>query len=304
MQDLDWDDLRYFLAVSRAGSLSGAAKKLGVNHSTVLRRLSGLEARLDVRLFERFQTGYAMTAAGEDLHARLEPLAEQIEALERQLGGLNAALTGTIRITSTDTMVHGLLTPSLAQFRRAHPGIQLQVVVNNTFLNLTKREADVAVRPSNQPPDNLVGRPVGAIQTAVYASKKYLSESAKAGLAATDWAAHPWVALDEGLSHVAQARWFASHVPPERAALRADSLLGMVDAVREGIGLGMLLCLLAEREDDLVRLAPPPRELDTQVWVLTHPDLRRVQRVKALTDHLYETLQRHPFMVPLRVAAR
>ena len=304
MHNLDWDDLRYFLAVARAESLSGAAKSLGVNHSTVLRRLSGLEARLDARLFERFRTGYSMTAAGEDLHARLEPLAEQIEALERQLGGLDAALTGTIRITSTDTMAHGLLTPSLAQFRRAHPGIQLQLVVNNTFMNLTKREADVAVRPSNQPPENLVGRPVGAIQTAVYASKRYLRESAKAGLSRTDWAAHPWVAPDEGLAHLAQARWFATHVPRERVALRADSLLGMVEAVREGIGLGMLLCLLAEPEGDLVRLAPPPPELDTQVWILTHPDLRRVQRIKALTDHLYETLQRHRFIVPLRVRAR
>jgi DNA-binding transcriptional LysR family regulator len=297
MQDLDWDDLRYFLAVARAGSLSGAARGLGVNHSTVLRRLAGLEARLEVRLFERFQTGYAMTAAGEGLHARLQPVAEQIEALERQLGGLDAALTGTIRITSTDTLVRGLLTPSLAQFRRVHPGIQLQVVVNNSFLNLTKREADVAVRPSNQPPENLVGRAVGLIQTAVYASKKYLSESARAGLAPTDWSAHPWVAPDEALAHLAQARWLASRVPPERIALRADSLVGMVDAVREGVGLGVLLCLLAEREDELERVAPPPPELDTQVWILTHPDLRRVQRIKALTDHLFETLSRHRFII-------
>jgi DNA-binding transcriptional LysR family regulator len=242
-----------------------------------------------------------MTAAGEGLHARLQPLAGEIEALERQLGGLNAALTGTIRVTSTDTLVQGLLTPSLAQFRRAHPGIQLHVVVNNAFLNLTKREADIAVRPSNQPPENLIGRPVGAIQTAVYASKRYLRESAKAGRPPTDWAAHSWVAPDEGLAHLAQARWLASRVPLERAALRADSLVGMVEAVREGVGLGMLLCLLAEREADLVRLAPPPAELDTQVWVLTHPDLRRVQRIKALTDHLYETLQRHRFIVPLQV---
>jgi DNA-binding transcriptional LysR family regulator len=294
MQDLDWDDLRYFLAVARAGSLSGAARNLGVNHSTVLRRLSGLEARLDARLFERFQTGYSMTAAGEDLRARLEPLAGEIDALERQLGGLNAALTGTIRITSTDTLAHGLLAPSLAQFRRAHPGIQLELVVNNSFLNLTRREADVAVRPSNAPPDNLVGRPVGAIQTAVYASKEYLRRS---DLPPTDWAAHPWVAPDEALGHLAQARWFAAHVPPERAALRADSLLGMADAVRAGIGLGLLLCLLAERDGDLVRLAPPPPDLDTQVWILTHPDLRRVQRIKALTDHLYGTLSRHPFII-------
>lgn len=299
MQDLDWDDLRYFLAVAGTGSLSGAAKRLGVNHSTVLRRLAGLEARLEVRLFERFQSGYAMTAAGENLQLRLQPVAEQIEALERQLGGLDSALNGTIRITSTDTLVHGPLTSSLAAFRRLHAGIQLQVTINNSFLSLTKREADVAVRPSNTPPENLVGRPVGVIQTAVYASKQYLRRAAKQGLSPTDWTKHAWVAPDEALAHLAQARWLASHVPPERVAVRADSLVGMAYAVREGVGLGMLLCLVAERERDLVQVAPPPPELDTQVWVLTHPDLRQVRRIKALTQHLFETLRQDPFIAPL-----
>jgi DNA-binding transcriptional LysR family regulator len=299
MHDLNWDDLRYFLAVARSGSVSGAARQLRVNHSTVIRRLAALEARLEARLFDRSRDGYALTGAGEDLDARLRPVAEQIESLERQLGGLDAVLKGAIRVTSTDTLVNGPLTPSLAAFRRLHPAIHLQVTINNTFLNLTKREADVAVRPSNTPPENLVGRPVGVIQTAVYASKEYLRRAAKAGLRRTDWSKHTWVALDETLDHLAQARWVAAQAPPERIALRVDSLVGMARAVREGIGVGMLLCLLAEPERGLVRLAPPPPELDTQVWVLTHPDLRRVQRIKALTDHLYDTLRRDPFIAPL-----
>ena len=304
MQNLHWDDLRYFLAVARAGSLSGAARSLGVNHSTVLRRLSALEARLEARLFERFHTGYVMTQAGEELQDKLLPVAGEIHAIERRLGGLDTAPSGTIRITTTDTLAHGLLAPSLADFRRLHPHIQLQVGVQNTFLNLTKREADVAVRPSNKPPENLVGRRVGSIQTAIYASKAYLREAAKARRAPTDWQAHPWVASDESLAHLAQARWLSAHVPPEQVAMSADSLVAMADAVRAGIGLGLLLCLLAEPHRDLVRLGPPLTELDTQVWVLTHPDLRKVRRIQALTSHLVESLGKQPFIVPVPLRSR
>src|SRR5688572_19469703 len=291
MHDLNWDDLHYFLAVARAGSLTGAAKALGVNHSTVLRRLATLEHRLDARLFDRFQTGYVITEAGEALQKRLGGVAEQIESAQRQLSGLNEALRGSIRVTSTDTLVQGLLTPCLADFCRRHPGIQMQVVINNSFLSLTRREADVAVRPTARPTENLIGRPAGAIQTAVYATKTYLREAASRGIKPTDWAAHDWVAPDEVLSHLAQARWVAGHVPTERVVLRADSLVAMFEAVRNGMGMAMLLCLLADRDKTLVRVAKPDPALDTPVWVLTHPDLRRVQRIRAFTDHLHDALK-------------
>ena len=294
MQDSDWDDLRYFLAVERAGSLSGAAKRLNVNHSTVLRRLGSLEKKLGVRLYERLPTGYAMTRAGEALRDRLTGVAEQIEAAQRQLSGLDLKLSGTIRLTSTDTLIRGLLMPHLARFRQQYPGIRVQIVMNNTLLSLTKREADVAVRPSNRPPENLVGRRVGRIQTAIYASRAYLEANARR----KDWIEHDWVAPDEGLAHLAQAKWVREHIPEERIATRVDSLVGMVEAVRHGLGVGMLLCLLGEPERELVRLAPPSAALDTQVWVLTHRDLRNVARIKALTDHLYEQLSRSDFILP------
>jgi len=294
MHDPDWDDLRYFLAVERAGSLSGAARLLKVNHSTVLRRLAHLERKLGARLYERLPTGYAVTRAGEELRARLTGVAEQIEAAQRRLSGLDLRLAGTIRLTSTDTLVRGLLMPHLAAFRRRHPGIGLQIVVNNTFLSLTKREADVAVRPSNRPPENLVGRLVGRIQTAVYASRAYVAENGRH----KRWEVHEWVAPDEQLAHLTQAKWVRQHVPEERIVARVDSLAGMVDAVRQGLGVGMLLCLLGDQERELVRLASPDEALDTQVWVLTHPDLKSVARIKALTDYLYERLSGSEFIVP------
>ncbi len=161
MQDRDWDDLRYFLSVGRQGSLSAASKQLNVNHSTVLRRIASLEHKLGVRLFERHPTGYVMTLAGEELRARLANVADQIESAQRQLSGRDIALSGSIRITTTDTLAHGLLTPYFAKFRRVQPGIQLQLTMSNAFFSLSKREADVAIRPSNTPPENLIGRRVG-----------------------------------------------------------------------------------------------------------------------------------------------
>src|SRR5262245_3365195 len=142
MQDSDWDDLRFFLAVARAGSLSGAAKSLKVNHSTVLRRLSSLEAKLGVRLYERQPGGYVMTRNGEELRERLAGVEEQVEAAQRVVGGLDQKLAGTIRLTSTDTLIGRLLMPHLVQFRHRHPAIRLQIVLDNNFLSLTKREAD------------------------------------------------------------------------------------------------------------------------------------------------------------------
>lgn len=286
MQDTDWDDFRLFLAVGQAGSLSGAARQLGVNHSTVLRRLGALEARMAVRLFDRLPTGYAMTLAGEALRERLQGVGEQIDAAQRHLMGLDLRLTGVIRITSTDTFMAGLLGPILADFRALHPGIELQVVMNNLFLSLTKREADVAIRPTNAPPDHLVGRRAGRLQTAVYASRAYLAKHP----ATTPLAAHDWVAPDEGLSHLLQAKWLREQVPPARIAARVDSLVGMTQLVKRGLGLGMLLCMLADAEDELVQVEPPREALDTQVWVLTHPDLKEVARIKAFTDFAYTRL--------------
>jgi DNA-binding transcriptional LysR family regulator len=290
MHNQNWEDLRFFAAVAHAGSISAAARQLGVNHSTILRRLAQLEAAMDVRLFERFQSGYQLTPAGEELHALLAPLAEQMDAAQRRVTGRNAVLSGTISVTTTDTLLHGLLVPALARFRLLHPGIQLQVAVNNSFMNLTRREADVAVRPSNTPPETLVGRRVRTIQTAVYASRDYLRRSRSAGIADQDWASHDWVAPDDSLGHLAQAKWLKANVPGERIAMRIDTLLGMAQAVRAGLGAGMLLSMLADAVPELEQLQRPDAALDTDVWVLTHADLRNVGRIKALTDFLYAGL--------------
>lgn len=293
-QNQDWDDLRFFTAVAEEGSVGAAARRFGVDHSTILRRLARLEEQLQVRLFDRFQSGYQLTKEGEELRELMLPLAEQIDAVQRHMAGRNAELSGPIRLTTTDTLLHGLLAPLLARFRILHPGIQLEVVVNNGFLNLTRREADLALRPATHVPDLLVGRRVGTLRTAPYASRAYIERARQQGIDLHDWAKLDWVAPGDSLGHLKQARWLQDHVPPERQVFVIDTLLGMLTAVRSGMGAGMLLQLLTAGLEDLVPLAGPDPALDTPVWLLTHADLRQVQRVRVLSAFLYEELSAHP----------
>jgi len=290
MHNLDWQDLRCFVAMARAGSVSAAARELGVNHSTVLRRLDSLERALGTRLFERFQSGYVMTAAGETLQARLAGVDEQIAAAQSAVGGHDQELSGEIRITTTDTLARSMLMPALARFQQQHPGVRLQLVMNNAFLNLNRREADVALRPSNTPPDTLVGRKLGMLPSAIYAARSYLKAAARRGIAADDWAAHEWIGLDDSLAHLEQARWLAQSVPSERVRVRVDSLQTMVDAARQGMGMAPLLCHLADGERQLQRVSEPIARFDTGLWLLTHRDLKDTARIKALTNFLYEEL--------------
>ncbi|GAB2847270.1 LysR family transcriptional regulator [Pseudoduganella ginsengisoli] len=289
---LDWEDLRYFAAVCDGGSVAAAARTLAVNHSTVLRRLDSLERTLGVRLFERFQTGYVMTPAGDTLRERMGPLAEQVAAAQRAVEGRDTALSGDIRITTTDTLARSMLLPALACFRRLHPDVRLHLVVNNAFLNLNRREADVALRPSNTPPDTLVGKRLGAMHSAIFGAPGYLKAARGRGIAPDNWAEHDWVGLDDSLAHLAQARWLAGNVPDHRIALRTDSLLTMVDAVREGVGLAPLLVHLAGNDRNLRQLTPHDPAFDTGLWLLTHRDLKDTARIRALMDFLYDELRK------------
>lgn len=286
---LAWSDLQVFLAVCERGAIGAAAQALGVNHSTVLRRIGALEHALDVRLFDRQPRGYTLTAHGHELAARLAGVGEQVDAAQRSVTGADLELAGTLRLTAPDTLIQPFLLPLLAEFRTRHPRVRLELAANNTFLNLTQREADVAVRGSNAPPENLIGRRAGRLQTALYAAPAYLRRLGRRA-AREDYA---WIGHEPALAHLDSARWMRKHVDDARIALRVDSLVAMADAVAAGLGVAWLLAPLAEARG-LRRLEPPPPAFDTQVWVLTHPDLRRVARVKALTDFLHERLGADP----------
>ena len=281
MADLSWDDFRFAQAIAETGSLGGAAERLGVNHSTVFRRLAQIEERLGSRLFERSRTGYALTPCGEEMVRLAERMGDDIVAFERKVTGHDLRPSGELRVTTNDPVLVHLLSGVLAEFRAAYPDIVLDVVVTNEELNLSKRDADVAVRSTVDPPEALIGRRVATVAWAVFGSPALAGEPfAPAGDAAT----RPWVGFGDALAALKPAKWLRDKVGAERVACRIDSVLGLAAAAAAGIGLALLPCFVGAATPGLVRLAPPVPELDTALWLLTHPDLRNTARVRAFLD--------------------
>lgn len=276
---MDWDDLRYTLAVARAGSLAGAARALRVNHTTVLRRIAAFERRLGLRLFDRLPTGYVPTAGGEELIAAARSIEEAVTGLERRLAGRDLRLTGSIRVTTTDTLMQALLPAILAEFRARHPGITVEVAVSNLMFNLTRRDADVAIRPAPKPPETLIGRRVATIAFAIYGSRAYLATRRSAP---PDQ--HRWLAPDGSLLDTSVARWMRSALQGGEVVLRADSLLALSQAAQAGLGLAALPCYLGDTTPGLVRVRGPIAQMQTVLWVLTHADLRHTARIRAFTE--------------------
>jgi DNA-binding transcriptional LysR family regulator len=284
---MDWDDLRFVLAVGRERTLSAAARSLGVNHTTVFRRVRQIEAGLGVRLFERHRDGYTPTAAGEEAVTLGERLEGQIDGLERQLCGRDTRPSGMLRVTTTDTLLMGALGEPLAAFCRAHPAIALEITAANPLASLSQRDADVAIRPAAAPPETLVGRRLCVIASAIYGAGAYLEDAP----APDDLGAHRWVAPDDSLAHLGSARWLRATLPGVRPALRANTLLGMAAAARAGVGLAVLPCFLGDAAPELKRLGPPLDALAGELWLLTHRDLRHVARVRAFMEFMDRTLR-------------
>ena len=282
-QAQNWDDLRVFLAVARAGSLSGAARSLGVNHSTVFRRVGAFEELLGVRLFERLPSGYLLTPAGEELREAAQRIEEEILAVGRQLRGQDLRLSGSLRLTTIDMLALWLLPRHLASFRRDYPGIELEVSVSNAALNLTKREADVALRIGNKPPESLVGRRVGRLVFAIYGAR-----GCRARRPQKELEKHDWIGFDS--EHAALARRFSEFLPGVQSVYRVNSVAAALAAAAAGVGLAPLPCGIADREALLERLCDLPDSFTLDLWLLTHEDLRRTARIRAFMDFMAEAL--------------
>ncbi|HSH43209.1 MAG TPA: LysR family transcriptional regulator [Arenicellales bacterium] len=286
-QKLLWDDLRTILAIARAQSLSGAARHLGVSHATVFRRLGAIEERLGVKLFERSRSGYAPTPAGEDVVEAAKRMDTEVTNIERRVAGRDLLPSGTVRVTTTDVLLDGVLSPVFAEFRRSHPEIFLEVAVSNVLFSLSKREADVAIRPTRSPPENLVGRRIGSLAQAVYGSAfRYPGTGHAPGLDDVEW-----VGPDERMAYVQLETWMKTRVPDERCRYRVDTLQGMRAGVRDGLGVAVLPCYLGDSDGRLVRLSGVIPELATDLWLLTHPDLRRVARIRAFTEFVANSVR-------------
>ncbi|MEN9867505.1 MAG: hypothetical protein RL748_3095 [Pseudomonadota bacterium] len=287
---LDLNDLRLVAAIASGGSLHAAAKALKLNHATVFRRLEALEALLGVRLFERQAGVYRSTAAGEELAQVGASVAQQADDVWRKIQGQDLRLVGEVRLATTDSLAETLLMPALQACRAAHPGIQLQLVTALQHFNLSRREADLALRPTNQVPPHLIGRNLGPLAFAVYGSQAYLQQS---GGVPFDWASHAWIALDDTVGQHPSLLWLAQYLPLAQVGLRCNSLKSVQHACVQGMGLALLPCFLGDSERTLQRCSALLPECASQLWLLRHPDLRNTARVTAVADILQAHLQQH-----------
>ncbi|MBC7578682.1 LysR family transcriptional regulator [Tardiphaga sp.] len=281
----DWNDLKYFLAVARHRSTIAAGKSLRLSQSTVQRRLAELERAIGRPLVQRHPSGYRLTQFGEELL----PLAERIEAavtdFQRRVNDEAHDLTGVIRVTCPEPVIGRMTKSALVErFQTLHPGLRIEFVTSDRYLDLSKGEADVAFR-SGDTDDDLVGRKVADSIWAVYASQGYIDLHGKPATV-NDLPNHHLVGFDQSLSAHRASVWLQAVAPESKLTARTNSVLGLIYAVKSGLGIGPLPASLGDAEPDLVRVLGPIAELSRSWRLLTHPDLRHAPRIAAFFDFI------------------
>ncbi|NDY92999.1 LysR family transcriptional regulator [Ideonella livida] len=301
MAQVDWSDLRYALAIGTGGSLAAAARRLGVNHTTVLRRLDALEQQLGARLFERHRTGYQPTEAGQLVLEQARRMADQADEIERRVMGRDREPSGQLRVTTAFVVMEHLLPAPLASFARHYPGIEVEVTENAFLIDLARRsadsarswsqrEADVAVRISAQVADHLVGRPLGPARCRVYALR------GAPDLPQTVTPLHvllkeaPWVAFEHDAQSRVYDRWMRQHLAEASIRVRVDIFNAVAAMLHTGIGVGILPTFMEDRHPSLIPVSDPIPELEVPVWMLTHPDLRDTTRVRLFMRHVGDAI--------------
>ena len=286
----EWSDLQHFLAVARHGSTLAAARALGVNQSTVHRRLAEFERRVGHPLVGRHPTGYRLTELGEELLPYAQSVENAVIALERRIDGLDTGLEGTIRLTCPEPIVARLTaSPLLEKFHERYPGLRIEFAMSDRYLDLSRGEADVALR-SGYPEDlDLVGRKIADSVWAVYASQSYVQHHGRPQSAA-DLANHLLVGFDGTMANHRASKWLAAIAPTASVAARNNSVLGVLLAVKSGVGVAPLPTTIADTEAELVQVLPPVPELARGWYLLAHPHLRHTPRVSAFFDFIVEEL--------------
>jgi DNA-binding transcriptional LysR family regulator len=279
---MDWDDLRLVLSVCRAGTLSGAARALGVNYSTVFRRINGIEKDHKFKLFERHPHGYVMTEAGEAVMRHAERMEEAANAVSRELLGTDTRLSGTIKLTAPEGVTRYALMPHLEEFCKQHPDIELDLIITSSSLYLERNEADLAVRVGKRPPQNYIAREVCKFSFGTYGSPEYIEKNR-----------HLTPLEHTFVEHRDDPRpWWATEKDRVKIVFKSDSMLVNNDAVRRGLGLISTPHIVGSRVPGLQRLNLPVKDIERTLWLLMHPDLRGTARVKALMNHLLTGLQK------------
>ncbi|HEX8842038.1 MAG TPA: LysR family transcriptional regulator [Sphingomicrobium sp.] len=290
---LDWNDLRYFLAVAREGSTLAAGRALRTSQTTVARRIAALERALGFPLFEKRQAGYALTPAGEELVERATKVEASARAFTEAAAAHGRDLRGTVRVTSEDIYMNNLVSPLLRDLHELHPEIMIELDAGQEMRDLGEGEADIALRSSSKhQPTGLVGRQLGKDDWTLYCSRSY-AERHGAPTSIEDLRSHAIVGGGGGNLWRHYQAWLQQLGLEDRVAMHHANSTGLLSAVRSGLGIAVLPCVVADADPDLIRCIPPRADHGRILWLLTHERVRHEPRVRTVIDFLYDRLSRH-----------
>ena len=284
MQPLDWDNIRHFLEVVRAGSVRQASLQLGVNQTTVSRRISLLEDQLGNRLFDRSVNGWMITPIGERLIDSAEQMAEEAHTIERYVMAESQELRGKLRLTVGDICTQQLVMPAVKLFLSKYPEVDLELIATRDGLNLAAREADIAVRATDNPPENLIGHRIATLAFAVYGNQYMLEQAQDGGksLPCITW-------IGDGQT---RAPWINKSFPESPRIYRTTEMGVMLQMVKQGLGIAQMPCALCEPDSGLFRIPATYIEPGWGLWLLSHVDLRTTARVRIFKNFLLEELKK------------
>lgn len=283
MENMEWDDLRYFLAVARTGSLSAAAEKLRASPSTVSRRVSQLERALSVSLFDHHQTGYTLTDDGTDLFFQAETVELSVTDLEMKVAGRDRQPEGHVKFATAENLANYVILPEIARFKARYPGIVLEVSTGIGSVSLSRREADLAVRLSRPEQGNVNIRRIGTQRFGLYGSPDYLSRQQREGRTDFDY-----IVWGEEFAHLPMMAWLDRMLMGRPPALIAHSLYGQLVAARAGLGLAVLPCFLGDPEPGLRKVELEGDMVEQEIWLVIHRSLAGSARVRAVADFMAE----------------
>jgi molybdate transport repressor ModE-like protein len=278
---VNWDDLRLFLAVARTGSISGAAKQLGVQHSTVSRRIRQFEETLGARLLERKLGHYELTQAGKNVKEASSRIEQEVLGVDGALLGKDTQLVGPLKVAALNNMASSVLMPMFASFNKLRPQVELHIIVSNVDVSLSQREADVAIRLTNTPTDTLIGKRIVTVASCIYGSKDYLKRMREKGVEPR------WIGVNCCGFHKAWTKQLASE---QSYNFYSDDTQLTHAALQEGMGISILPCFMGDSDPLLERYGEPDPALNLGLWVLIHPDLKRTARVLAFRDHMVNAI--------------
>jgi molybdate transport repressor ModE-like protein len=288
---IDWDDFRFVLAIVRGGSVSAAAKQLGVDHATVIRRVDRLEKHLSAKLFDRRKTGYLLTEAGQRVADSAEAMESTIVANQEQVGGSVARLTGTVRIGAPDGFGTAFLAPRLTPFADRYPDLDLQLVATARLFSLSKREADIAISLTMPKEGRIVGRKLLDYRLGLYAAPAYLDRF-PAIASRQDLIQHRFVGYIEELLFTPELDYLPQVSPRISARFRSANLIAQLNATLSGFGIAVLPHFMASDYPQLKAVLPEEVSITRTFWMLMHADSKDLARIRAVADYIGEIVER------------